>query len=198
MNIAKKSDLKFISIFIIIVLLAFLYLGVSTYSKYRKQVAASGEATVARWLIKVNTEDIKGKTALTNSITPTWDTNAYVKDDLIAPGSTGYFEITIDATNVDVDFNYEITNLNDASSALPDLIITSYQINGGTVTDSTGNTITGEITKNTASTVIKAYIKWNDDTATQTMDNADDTAFAQQADTTANISLQLKFTQKTS
>ena len=194
----KKNDLKFISIFIIVVLLAFLYLGVSTYSKYRKQVAARGEATVARWLIKVNNEDIKGKTALTNNITPTWDANAYVKDNLIAPGSTGYFEITIDATNVDVDFNYEITNLNDATASLPDLIITSYQINGGTVTNTTGNTIIGEITKNTASTVIKAYIKWDDDPATQSMDNGDDTTFAQQTDTTAEISLRLRFIQKVS
>ena len=73
MEKVKKNDMKFISIFIIIVLLAFLYLGVNTYSKYRKQVAAKGEATVARWLIKVNTEDIKGKTQLTNNITPVWD-----------------------------------------------------------------------------------------------------------------------------
>ncbi len=193
----KKNDMKFISIFIIIVLLAFLYLGVNTYSKYRKQVAAKGEATVARWLIKVNTEDIKGKTQLTNNITPVWDANSYVKDDLIAPGSTGYFEITIDATQVDVDFNYEIENLNDSTAALPDLIITSYQINGGTETTTTGNRITGEIAKNTNSTVIKAYIKWNDDPATQSMDNQADTTFAQQADTTADISLRLKFTQKT-
>ena len=194
----KKNDMKFISIFIIIVLLAFLYLGVNTYSKYRKQVAAKGEATVARWLIKVNTEDIKGKTQLTNNITPVWDANSYVKDDLIAPGSTGYFEITIDATQVDVDFNYEIENLNDSTATLPDLIITSYQINGGTETTTTGNKITGEIAKNTNSTVIKAYIKWNDDPATQSMDNQADTTFAQQADTTADISLRLKFTQKTS
>ena len=194
----KNNDMKFISIFIIIVLLAFLYLGVNTYSKYRKQVAAKGEATVARWLIKVNTEDIKGKTQLTNNITPVWDANSYVKDDLIAPGSTGYFEITIDATQVDVDFNYEIENLNDSTAALPDLIITSYQINGGTETTTTGNKITGEIAKNTNSTVIKAYIKWNDDPATQSMDNQADTTFAQQADTTADISLRLKFTQKTS
>lgn len=198
MEILKKNDIKFISIFIIIVLLAFLYLGVNTYSKYRKQVAAKGEATVARWLIKVNTEDIKGKTELTNNITPVWDANSYVKDELIAPGSTGYFEITIDATNVDVDFNYEIENLNDSSAALPDLIITSYQVNGGEITATTGNKITGEITKNTASTVIKAYIKWDDDPATQSMDNQADTTFAQQADTTADINLKLKFTQKTS
>ena len=196
MEILKKNDIKFISIFIIIVLLAFLYLGVNTYSKYRKQVAAKGEATVARWLIKVNTEDIKGKTELTNNITPVWDANSYVKDELIAPGSTGYFEITIDATNVDVDFNYEIENLNDSSAALPDLIITSYQVNGGENTATTGNKITGEITKNTASTVIKAYIKWDDDPATQSMDNQADTEFAQRADTTAQIKLQLKFTQK--
>lgn len=198
MKLLKMNNIKFVSLFVLIVLIAFLYLGVTTYSKYRKQVAASGEATVARWLIKVNTEDIKGKTALTNNITPTWDANAYVKDNLIAPGSTGYFEITIDATNVDVDFNYEIENLNDTTAALPDLIITSYQINGGTLTNTTGNKITGEITKNTASTVIKAYIKWDDDPATQTMDNQEDTTFAQQADTTADISLRLKFTQKTS
>ena len=117
---------------------------------------------------------------------------------MIAPGSTGYFEINIDATNVDVDFDYEIQNLNDTTASLPDLIITSYQINGGTQTDTTGNIISGTITKNTASTTVKAYIKWNDDEATQSMDNQEDTTFAQQADTTADISLKLRFTQKTS
>ena len=192
----KKNDLKFITVFILVVLIGFLYLGVTTYSKYRKQVSANGTADVARWLIKVNNEDIKGKTTLTEQITPVFDANANVKDEMIAPGSTGYFLITIDATNVDVDFNFEIKNLNDSTASLPDLKITSYQIDTGEQTPATGNTITGTIVKNTPSTTIKAYIVWDDDQATQTMDNQEDTEFAQKNNTTAEIKLQLKFTQK--
>ena len=115
---------------------------------------------------------------------------------MIAPGSTGYFLVTIDATNVDVNFDFEITNLNDSTASLPDLKITSYQIDSGAQTTATGNTITGTINRNTASTVVKAYIVWDDDQATQSMDNQADTEFAQRADTTAQIKLQLKFTQK--
>ena len=54
------------------------------------------------------------------------------------------------------------------------------------------NKINGEITKNTASTLIKAYIVWDDNPSTQSMDNQEDTAFAQQASTTADINLRLK------
>ena len=192
----KKNDFKFITVFILVVLIGFLYLGVTTYSKYRKQVTANGTADVARWQIKVNNEDIKGKTTLTQQITPVFDANTNVKTDMIAPGSTGYFLVTIDATNVDVNFDFEIKNLNDSTASLPDLKITSYQIDSGAQTTATGNTITGTITRNTASTVVKAYIVWDDDQATQSMDNQADTEFAQRADTTAQIKLQLKFTQK--
>ena len=194
----KKNDKIFIIIFIGIVSFSLIYLFQASYAKYRRQVNASVQARIASWNIKVNNESIINKTELTSNIVPVIDTSQYVKANVVAPGTGGYFDITIDATNVDVDFDYEIQNLNDTTSALPDLIITSYQINGGTQTDATGNTITGTIVKNTASTTIKAYIKWNDDESTQSMDNQEDTAFAQQADTTADISLKLRFTQKTS
>ena len=63
-----------------------------------------------------------------------------------------------------------------------------------TVMPASVNTIS--VVAPTASTVVKAYIVWDDDQATQSMDNQADTEFAQRADTTAQIKLQLKFTQK--
>ena len=105
----EKKDLKFIIIFILIVCFSFAYLFQATYAKYRKQISTEMDGDIASWNIKVNDEDINGKKTLTNNITPEITSSEYVKDKKIAPGSSGYFTVTIDATNVDVDFKYELT-----------------------------------------------------------------------------------------
>ena len=98
-----KNDKKFIVLFIIIVIICFYYLFQSSYAKYRKKIDGEVQARVASWLIKVNNENIENKDTLTNEITPVFDQNEFVNDGVIAPGSTGYFELTINAENVDVD-----------------------------------------------------------------------------------------------
>jgi len=192
----KKNDKIFIIVFIGIVSFSLLYLFQASYAKYRKQVNGTVQARVASWDIKVNTESIINKTELTSNIIPVIDTNQYVKQEVIAPGSEGHFDLTIDATNVDVDFNYEITTDVAATTPLTDLIFTKYEINGTQNNYTTPKKITGSINKNTASTLIKVYFKWNDD-STNTMDNAADTEYA--TDTThanTEITVNIKFTQK--
>ncbi len=191
----EKKDLKFIIIFIVIVCFSFAYLFQATYAKYRKQVTAEMNGDIANWNIKVNDEDISGKKTLTKSITPEITSSEYVKDNKIAPGSNGYFTVTIDATNVDVDFNYELTTELNQDTNLTDFKIYGYKINDGSIISTYDSILTGEIKKNTQETKITYYIKWDDDDTTQTMTNADDTEYAKNH-TDVKINLTIKFTQK--
>jgi hypothetical protein len=132
----------------------------------------------------------------TSNIVPVIDTNQYVKANVIAPGTGGYFDITLDATNVDVDFTFEIESVVSDETPLTDLIFTKYILNGNQYNYTTPGVITGNIAKNTANTSIRVYFKWNDD-ATNTMDNADDTAYATDAThENTEITVTIHFTQR--
>ena len=77
-----KKDLRFIIIFILVVTISFIYLFQSTYAKYKKQVNSNVNSTIASWNIKINNETINNKKTLTNSITPTFYENEYVKENI--------------------------------------------------------------------------------------------------------------------
>lgn len=193
----KKKDLKFILVFIIIVGISLLYLFQASYAKYKKQITGNVEATVASWNIKVNNETINNKSLLSNYIIPTLDSSEYIKEGVIAPSSTGYFDLIINAEEVDVDFTYEITGTVHENTQLNDLIITEYEQNGVRSTYTEENKITGQIQKNSTNTSIRIFFKWNDDSLSETMDNQSDTEYATNSNNKqTKIKVDIKFTQK--
>lgn len=155
---------------------------------------------IAEWNIEVNEEDITNKSKLINNISPTFLGNQYTKTGLIAPGIEGYYDININAANVDMDFDYKITSTASENSSVKDLITTSYTINPNTNTDivnyNNDTGITGTILKNTASTKFRIYIKWNDDTNTESMNNQEDTEVGSDDTSTCIMNVQFKFIQK--
>ena len=192
----KKNDRRFLILFVLLLTLSLLYLFQTSYAKDRKQVKGEMQARIASWNIKVNDEDISNKTQLTNTITPVFDVNEYVNDGVLAPGSTGHFDIVVNAEDVDVDFNYEITCVVDDSTPLLDLVFTRYTINDTNYNFTQTGKITGELTKNSTDTTFRVFFKWNDD-ATNQMNNQADTEYAiDEANEETKMKVSIKFTQK--
>jgi hypothetical protein len=191
----KKNDLIFIISFVLIITLSLTYLFQTSYAKYRRQITSNVEANIAKWNIKVNDETINGKSTLTKSIKPTFDESDYVSEDVIAPGTTGYFDLIIDATDVDVDFTYELTESN-TTNTLTDLKITGYEESNYDKSNikTFSDKITGTITKNTKEKKIRFYIEWVDDD-TNSMNNEEDTNYSINNSST-NITISIKFEQK--
>lgn len=190
-----KKDLRFIIIFILVVTISFIYLFQSTYAKYKKQVNSNVNSTIASWNIKINNETINNKKTLTNSITPTFYENEYVKENTLAPGIKGYFDINIDSSKVDVDFNYEVNAVLNNSTNLTDFKITDYELNdSGTKQNFNTTGISNSLPKNTKNTKIRFYVEWIDDD-TNVMNNVEDTTYATNHDDVKYV-LTIKFTQK--
>ena len=190
-----KKDLRFIIIFILVVTISFIYLFQSTYAKYKKQVNSNVNSTIASWNIKINDETINNKKTLTNSITPTFYENEYVKENTLAPGIKGYFDINIDSSKVDVDFNYEVNAVLNNSTNLTDFKITDYELNdSGTKQNFSTTGISNSLPENTKNTKIRFYVEWIDDD-TNVMNNVEDTTYATNHDDVKYV-LTIKFTQK--
>ena len=99
----------------------------NTYSRYVADTTGNLKMSFAQWQILINNNDITNNSTSSIILKPVIEENKYVENNKIAPSSSGYFDISIDPTNVDVAFNYSIT-LDVVNENIPDLIITKYAI----------------------------------------------------------------------
>ncbi len=165
----KKRIILFLALLSLAALIAG---GAYSYAKYFTRADGNIGSNIKRWNIKVNNEDIIGKTTLTHSITATFpNENGHIKENKIAPGAEGYFEIVIDYSGVDVDFTYSLSIAGDdvADISLTKLVVDNTEI---PATDVVQGSIT--IDGVTTSKTILAYVTWNDGTGS-TLNNEEDT-----------------------
>lgn len=103
-------NIKKIFILLTIIMLCFtIYKIVSTYALFETQLQKNVKADVGKWNIKVNAEDI------TNTTTHSFTMNTfkisqspYTKENKIAPGMDGTFEIDIEPQDTQVSIRYDI------------------------------------------------------------------------------------------
>ena len=79
-------------------------LGGVTYSKYITKIDGTGNATIARWSFKANNET---ETMANIKLSNTYDEEKILKNT-IAPGTSGSFDINLDATGADVAIDYKV------------------------------------------------------------------------------------------
>lgn len=97
----KKKTLIVIGVLLIILL---SFVGGQVYSKYVARVKGEGIAQVATWNFKVNDQEEQVQTINLQSVY----NNATLVENKIAPGTSGNFDIVVDATGSDVGINYTI------------------------------------------------------------------------------------------
>lgn len=193
------KDTRFLLGGILILSISFIYVFNLSLAKYRKQIDGNINVNIAKWNIKINNEDVLNQSNLTADIIPSFPGDSHTAPNVIAPGGTGYCDLAIDATDVDVDFTYAITFSTSQDSAITDLRITGYILNPS----ATNTTITpynsatpvgGTITHNTALTTIRIYFTWYDGNDNN-MSNADDTDAAIDSTSEALINASITFAQ---
>lgn len=157
-----------------------------TYGKYLTAAEATTELTIARWQIYVNDQDIVNNSDFSEVITPTFAGTTNIQSGVIAPTSTGSFNLEINGEDTDVSFTYTIS-LDTTDCNVSDLQITGYTI-GNTHYNYTGNDITGDILLNDTNKVVSITfdVVWNDGTGS-TMNNAADTAASKTGPATFDV-----------
>ena len=170
-----------------------------TYSKYTESKEGDVEFTVASWKILLNDDDISSGGELSSLINPVYDANNNIESGVIAPTSSGYFDLEIDATDTQVSFTYNISISSSVQSDITDLVITGYKIGNGQIThvQNNINNLTNTVAHNAPNKTIqiRIYFKWIEgESESEQMDNSTDTAAAI-AGGTGKINVSATFTQ---
>lgn len=185
-----KKILFFISILIIILTLVFI---AQTYAKYLTSTSGTASIPVAKWNIVINNQSIKNNSDISSSIVPVFEGTDNIASGIIAPTSTGYFDLALDFSNVDVSCSYSISSTVDENSLIKDLVITGYSINNGPVVtfeeynQTIEKTVLYSDTPRTQN--VRVFIMWNDDSESSTMSNQDDTSASSSSSDSTSVAL---------
>lgn len=202
----EKTKLKIIQILCIISILITAFSIQRTYAKYYERIDTTYATSIKRWVINVNGKNIHNEETLTNVMTPQFFYNEHMNtDNTLVPGRTGYFEFTIDYTNVDVPFDFSVSieqpDLIDFEVYGYKIIDSDFEITSTTTIEDIGelNELTSDsiqtidpsldATKQTRALII---FRWND-SGENLMDNASDTEIA---GTNLNYKVKITFKQK--
>lgn len=163
----------------------------TTYSRYASSSTGTVTTDFARWQIFINSQNVTENYGSSLTFTPVIEENANIAANKIAPTSTGYFDIAINPTAVDVSFTYDISLSPVEGSLLTDIVITNYAVvEGEEITEeSTINkqSFDGSSIKNTLiydnntesgdfsfkPFVVRVYFSWVDDENASMNDEAD-------------------------
>jgi len=182
-------------ILICIIVLAFsLSIISTTYSRYAADATGELALDFAKWQILINGEDITSGNVRSLNITPNIIPNENVAAGKLAPSSLGYYDIEIDATNVDTSFDLHLTLENED---MADLMIKSYSIDGGEEVDIQDNEINETFNYDGGFGIItiRIYFEWYD-TDEEEMDDEEDSNYANTHDG-VTITTNLSFEQVT-
>lgn len=189
----EKNKVRIIEILCVISLIITIFSIQRTYARYFEQVDTTYNTNIKRWLVKVNDKIVHEAETLNEVMEPIIVENENVNPDILVPGQTGYFEMLIDYTEVDVVFEYEfsIEQLNE--TPLEDFEIYGYEVideDDHTITET--SEIKGIIDPTTEvnsagekKREIRVLFRWNDGEGS-TMDNRADTQFRGEEQNTTN------------
>ena len=203
-------------LFILVTLAITVSLMSSTYSRYVADTTGNLEGQFANWKILVNENDITNGNSSSIQLTPVIYNNDNVASNKIAPSSKGYFDIVVDASNVEVSFDYEVT-LDILNENIPDLLISEYSILNNNVNEDddtverisvVDNKIVGTLKYENPATssddvfmfepfTIRVFFEWYDG-ETATMSDEMDTLIGTSENEVLQIQANIKFIQNIS
>ena len=170
-----------------------IYLTMDTYALFESNKNYDVSSDIAKFVIKVNGSEAKTEEFVVDSIA--YYENEYVIENKIAPLVDGYFDIVIDAEEVEVSLRYDI-EFDFSSLSIPGLVISSItELGGNTLVLTDKDTYSGVLTladmdSSTVNTV-RVSISWQNDEA----NNEVDSSWGMVADKVISIPVNVKLAQ---
>lgn len=204
----RKIEIK---VFLLIIALFVLLSNLNeSYAKYLSSVSSSTNVDFRTWKIFINNTNVTSNYNTTMNFTPTIISRSTVKKGKFAPGSTGYFDIYIDTSNVQTSYrvdmdivktgdisNLKVIGYSMTQSSSPD---NSFQEEGNTYPDTNHVSFNKNLPSSGKFTnyYLRIFFKWIDEyggISTNDSDSQIGSAYSRGQNVTYNISISMTFTQ---
>ena len=147
----KKTVLLVICILLALIL---SFMGGKTFSKYVSEVKGTGTAEIANWVFKVNgKEDVVQNVNLLSTYH-----NETLVNNKVAQGTSGSFNIVVDATGSEVGIDYTIQFLNESEK--PQNLVFTYDNQEYTTIQDLEKDLSGTINANDKNKERTITIDW--------------------------------------
>ena len=149
---SKKKTALLVICLLLAIILSFM-IG-KTFSKYISEVKGTGTAEIANWVFKVNgKEDVIQNVNLLSTYN-----NETLINNKVAPGTSGSFNIVVDATGSEVGVDYAIQFLNESEK--PQNLIFTYDDQQYTTIQDLEKDLSGTINANDENKTRTITIYW--------------------------------------
>lgn len=151
---SKKKTILLVIAVLLVIILSFM-IG-KTFSKYVSEVKGTGTAEIANWVFKVNgKEDVVQNVNLLSTYN-----NETLINNKVAPGTSGNFNIVVDATGSEVGVDYTVQFLNESEK--PQNLIFIYDDQQYTTIQDLQKDLSGTINANdeNKTRTITVYWEW--------------------------------------
>ena len=151
----KKKKMALLVICVLLAIILSFMIG-KTFSKYISEVKGTGTAEIANWVFKVNGKE----DAIQNVNLLSTYNNETLINNKVAPGTSGSFNIVVDATGSEVGVDYVIQFLNESEK--PQNLIFTYDDQQYTTIQDLEKDLSGTINANDEhkTRTITIYWEW--------------------------------------
>lgn len=149
---SKKKTALLVICLLLALILSFM-IG-KTFSKYISEVKGTGTAEIANWVFKVNGKE----DAIQNVNLLSTYNNETLINNKVAPGTSGSFNIVVDATGSEVGVDYVIQFLNESEK--PQNLIFTYDDQQYTTVQDLEKDLSGTINANDENKTRTITIYW--------------------------------------
>ena len=144
-----------------------LFFFAEAYSLFESNRVNTTSLDIASWQIKINQDIIAGSSSDFTVDTMNWSSSTNVKEGKVAPGMTGYFDITIDPNQTDTSIRYDVTfdfsNLDENQFTIDRIIEVDNKGIVRTGVNTYSNIITLNEINNHETNTIRVYLTWIND-----------------------------------
>ena len=149
---SKKKKAWLVICVLLAIILSFM-VG-KTFAKYVSEVKGAGTAEIANWVFKVNgKEDVVQNVNLLSTYN-----NETLINNKVAPGTSGSFNIVVDATGSEVGVEYAIQFLNESEK--PQNLVFIYEDKQYTTIQDLEKDLSGTINANDENKIRTITINW--------------------------------------
>ena len=149
----KKKKMALLVICVLLAIILSFMIG-KTFSKYISEGKGTGTAEIANWVFKVNGKEDSIQNV---NLLSTYNNETLINNK-VAPGTSGSFDIIVDATGSDVGVEYAIQFLNESEK--PQNLVFTYDDNQYATIQELEKDLSGTINANDENKTRTITINW--------------------------------------